>query len=129
MTSGKILYLSIAFLVCCLAIGIPYWQTPYEKLSLPDSLYAPGLLLAFICAIVFCVCNTRFIRSAAVFGCCAPAVVAIRIIFDVSRDASSHNLFPFELAIAVMLGFSISGLGALLGTGVRKLFLHRAAKK
>jgi len=129
VTSGKIFYLLIAFLVCCLAIGIPYWQTPYEKLSLPDSLYAPGLLLTFICAIAFCVYNTRFVWSAAVFGCCAPMVVATRIIFDVSRDATSHNLFPFELAIAVMLGFSISGLGAMLGTGVRKLFLRDTVKK
>ncbi len=129
MTSGKILYLSVAFLVCCLAIGIPYWQTPYEKLSLPDSLYAPGLLLAFICAIVFCAYNTRFVWSAAVFGLCAPVVVATRIILDVSRDATSHNLFPFELAIAVMLGFLISGIGAMLGTGVRKLFFRDTVKK
>jgi hypothetical protein len=129
VTFGKILYLPVAFLVCCLAMGIPYWQTPYEKLSLPDSLYAPGLLLAFICAIVFCVFNTRLVWSAAVFGCCAPVVVATRIILDVCRDATSHNLFPFELAIAVMLGFLISGIGAMLGTGVRKLFFRDTVKK
>ncbi|MEO8002021.1 MAG: hypothetical protein ABI644_09095 [Arenimonas sp.] len=121
MTPKKFLYLLIGFLACFVAIGIPYWQLPYSAVSLPDSLYTIGLLLTFLGAIVFCIYNVGFLWSAAVFGCCAPAVVATRIIIDTARDGSTHNLFPFEIAIAVIIGFSIAGFGAMLGTLTRKI--------
>ncbi|MGH8050165.1 MAG: hypothetical protein ACREPB_05845 [Arenimonas sp.] len=121
MNTKKILCLTIGFFVCYFAIGIPYWQLPYSGVSLPDSLYTIGLLLTFIGAIVFCIYNIGFLWSAAVFGCCAPAVVATRIIIDTARDGSTHNLFPFEIAIAVIVGFSIAGFGAMLGTLARKI--------
>lgn len=121
MTPKKFLYLLTGFLACYVAIGIPYWLLPYSGVSLPDSLYTTGLLLTFISAIVFCIYNVGFLWSAAIFGCCAPAAVATRIIIDTAGDGSTHNLFPFELAIAVIIGFSIAGFGAMLGTMTRKI--------
>jgi len=122
MTPKKLLYLLIGFLSCYVAIGIPYWRLPYSEVSLPDSLYTIGLFLTFIGAIVFCVYNIGFLWSAAVFGCCAPAVVATRIIIDTAQDGSTHNLFPFEIAIAVIIGFSTAGFGAMLGVLAGKIF-------
>ncbi len=127
MTSRKFLYLSLGFLLCYLAIGIPYWRLPYSGVSLPDSLYGIGLLITFIGAIAFCIRDTGFLWSAAVFGSCAPSVVATRIIIDTVRDSSTHNLFPFEIAIAVIVGFSIAGFGATLGTLARKI-IKRVSK-
>lgn len=28
-----------------IAVGFPYWQFPYAKVSLPSTLYGPGLLV------------------------------------------------------------------------------------
>jgi len=41
---------------------------------------------------------------------------------DIAQDDSTHNLFPFEIAIAVIIGFSISGLGAMFGVLAGKIF-------
>jgi len=120
MTSRKILYLMLAFVACYLVIGIPYWQIPYSKVSLPDSLYTLGLLITFISALTFCVNGVSFLWSGAVFGCCAPAVVATRIIIDTARDATTHNLFPLEIAIAVIIGFSVAAFGAMLGVLIKR---------
>lgn len=37
------------------------------------------------------------------------------------RDPTSHNLWPFEVAIAWVVGFAGAGPGALLGSGLRRL--------
>lgn len=124
MSSKKILLLALGFVVCYVAIGMAYWQIPYTSLSLPDSLYTPGLLLVFISAFAFCVSGTGFLWSSTVLGCSAPFVVATRIIVDIVRDSSTHNLFPFELAIAIVIGFSVSSFGAFLGVLIRKFFVR-----
>lgn len=126
MTPKKILLLVSGFVACYLAIGMAYWQIPYSSVSLPDSLYTLGLLLVFISAFAFCLSGTGFLWSTAVLGCSTPLVVATRIIIDIARDSSTHNLFPFELAIAIVIGFSVSGFGALLGVLIRKLFVRTA---
>jgi hypothetical protein len=38
-------WLIAAFVVSFLAVGFPYWQIPYAKVSLPSTLYGPGLLV------------------------------------------------------------------------------------
>lgn len=128
LSTGHYLYLVLAFAACYLAIGIPYWQTSYSSVSLPNSLYGPGLLLMFICALFFCSRGTRFLWSATVLGLSAPAAVATRIIVDVARDNSTHNLFPFEIAIAVIVGFGVAGVGAGLGVLSGRLFKPDAEK-
>ncbi len=119
----KILLLLPVLIICYLAMGIPYWQIPYSSVSLPDSLYDIGLLLVIGGALVFRLSGSGFLWSAVSFGCVAPAVVTTRIILDMARDGSTHNLFPFEIAIAVFVGFSAAAFGALTGTLIRNM-LH-----
>lgn len=52
--------------------------------------------------------------------------VALRVAADVMGDPSSHNLWPFEVIIAGVLGLAVSGCGALLG-GVVRLLVSPAA--
>jgi hypothetical protein len=73
-----------------LAVGIPYCMIPYNKVNLPDALPGPGLL-----AVV--------------------AAVFLRIVVEGTADPTSHNLWPFEVIIAVGLGFSIAFAGAVIG--------------
>lgn len=122
MTTTKFFTLLIAFTACFLVIGIPYWQLPYSSVSLPNSLYGVGLLLMFMCTVFCCSRGIGFLWVATILGLSAPAVVAARIIVDVARDSSTHNLFPFEIAIAVIVSFSVAGFGAALGVLSRKIF-------
>ena len=122
MTAAKFFTLLVAFTACFLVIGIPYWQLPYSSVSLPNSLYGIGLLLTFVCMVYFCSRGIGFLWVATILGLSAPAVVATRIIVDVARDSSTHNLFPFEIAIAVIVGFGVAGFGAALGALSRKIF-------
>lgn len=128
MTSGKFFTLLIAFVICYLAIGIPYWQLSYSSVSLPDSLYGIGLLLMFVCTVLFCSRGMGFLWAATIMGLCAPLVVATRIVVDIARDSSTHNLFPFELAIAIIVGFSVAGLGAAVGVLFRRIFKTEGSK-
>ncbi|MGB2959967.1 MAG: hypothetical protein WBD30_13850, partial [Bacteroidota bacterium] len=50
-----------------------------------------------------------------------PIAVILRVIVDVSRDSSSHNLFPFEILIALCIAAVCSFLGAYLGTMVGQI--------
>ena len=51
--------------------------------------------------------------------------VAIRVAVDVARDASTHNLWPFELMIALALGLG----AALAGTALGSLLLLRSSRR
>lgn len=128
MTTAKFFKLLLAFAACFVMIGIPYWQLPYSSVSLPNSLYGTGLLLMFVSSLFFCSRGVGFLWSATILGLSAPAVVSTRIIIDVARDNSTHNLFPFEIAIAVIVGFGVAGLGAALGVLSRGIFKSKAEK-
>ena len=117
----NIFYLLSALVVCFLVMGIPYWLIPYSSLSLPNALYDIGLALVVAGALAFHVSGLGFLQSAVSFGCIAPAVVATRIILDTARDGSTHNLFPFEIAIAVFVGFVAAAFGAVIGMVIRRL--------
>ena len=43
-------WLVAAFVLGFFAVGVPYWQIPYAKVSLPDTLYGAGLLVVGVLA-------------------------------------------------------------------------------
>jgi len=45
-----LLWLIPAFLLCFLVVGLPYWQTPYSKVSLPSTLLGMGPLAIVVVA-------------------------------------------------------------------------------
>jgi len=120
----KILLLLPVLIICYLAMGIPYWQIPYSSVSLPDSLYDIGLWLVIAGAAAFRLYGLGFLWTAVSFGLVAPMAVATRIILETARDSSTHNLFPFEIAIAVFVGFFAAAFGAVIGMLIARL-LHR----
>jgi hypothetical protein len=50
-----------------------------------------------------------------VIGASTPCAVMARVIYDTSADPTSHNLWPFEIVIAIGLGFVASLVGAVVG--------------
>ena len=46
----------------------------------------------------------------------APAMaVMVRVVVDTMRDPTSHNLWPFELGIALALGVACAACGTMVG--------------
>ncbi len=121
-------WLIAAFSVAFLAVGWPYWRIPYEKVSLPDTLFGPGLLVAAAAAAL---CRwsgrTAIIPTILVVGSSVPAAVCARVAVELTSDPTSHNLWPFEVVIAGALGLASAALGVLLGSVFLRLTSKRLA--
>ena len=119
-------WLVAAFLIGFFAVGLGYWPIPYSKLSLPDSLYGLGVIVVGgAAALTRALSDNRFWRTVLVTSAAVPGAVCARVIFDAWRDPTSHNLWPFEILIALVMGLAVTVLGALLGSLFRRLFRGR----
>lgn len=108
--------LVLAFVGSFLAVGIPYWGIPYSNLSLPSALPDAGLVVvALLAALARIVSASRFWRTSLVVGAAVPAAVLARVVGDGILDPTSHNLWPFEIALASGPGFLAAAVGALIG--------------
>ncbi len=118
--------LPIAFVASFLAVGVPYWLIPYSKISLPDALVAPGMLVVVLGALMLRSCGVAsFWRVTSIVGASVPAAVFARVIADVAADPTSHNLWPLEIIIALPMGLA----GALVGATAGSLFGKLAARR
>ena len=116
MTLRAVFWLVAAFVISFFAVGFPYWQIPYAKVSLPSTLYGVGLLVVgVLAAAVRAVGKARLLAVILVVGAAVPAPILARIAVDTTRDPTSHNLWPFEFIIAAVIGVLCSSAGALVG--------------
>lgn len=100
----------------CIAIGAEYWVGPYNQVNLPNGLFTFGLLALGIAAVVLHALQPERWRSTVPLLALAPvATVLVRIVMDVSRDPTTHNLLPFEIVIAAFVGGVVSLSGTALG--------------
>jgi pyridoxal biosynthesis lyase PdxS len=117
-----------AFLAAFVAVGVPYWLIPYRQVSLPNALLTAGLVAVPLTALLLrsfgaaCVWLATAIAASAV-----PAVVIARVVVDCLQDPTAHNLWPFEVIIAIVLGFGPALVGAL--TGKLIVVLSSAARR
>lgn len=123
-------WLSIAFLLSFLAVGVPYWLIPYNKVNLPNALMEPGLFLVVCAPLVLRACSvSTFWRTLTIVGAAVPAVVITRVVWDGLKDPSSHNLWPVEVIIALILGFACALGGAVVGGLVSKLVSRHVSNR
>ena len=126
MTRSSPAWLLIAFLIAFIGVGFRYWQITYSQVSLPDSLYGPGLVAVGVVALLARAFGLgRFWKVWLLIATTVPLAVLIRVIVETSTDPTSHNLWPFEVVIAAALGLACSLVGTLLGS----LFLLRSSKR
>ena len=78
MQTNAVSWLVAAFVVSFFAVGFPYWQIPYAKVSLPNTLYGPGLLVVGVLAAA-----ARAFGKARLLGACRTS----RIIKSQKPDA------------------------------------------
>ena len=111
------LWLIGAMLVAVLAVGIPYWQVPYAQVSIPNTLMAPGLfVVALAAALVRFAGKHGFLASWLFVAVAVPVAVMARVAVETSTDPTSHNLWPFEVALAWFVGLLASLAGVALGS-------------
>ena len=83
---------------------------------------SPGLLVVAFAALVLRASRAASAWKAIVAaGGSIPAVVMTRVVVDGLRDPTSHNLWPFEVVIAVVVGLAVAGTGVLIGMLVARL--------
>ena len=117
MNVRAVVWLVAAFAISFFAIGLPYWQIPYTKVSLPSTLYGTGLIVVgVLAAAARAVGKARLLGVILAVGAAVPAPILARIAVDTEKDPTSHNLWPFELVIAAVIGVLVSATGALVGS-------------
>ncbi|MBS0244001.1 MAG: hypothetical protein JSS20_17650 [Proteobacteria bacterium] len=108
--------LSLAFLACFFAIGIPFWQIPYNRFDLTHIEVLPGAVLLGVLTMLLV--KKQYVRAGRAFwimSLCVPAVDVVTIIRDTRFDPTTHNLAPFELIIMWLSGAVVVFIGYALG--------------
>lgn len=117
MNNKHSLWRRTAFVLSFFSTGIPFWLIPYNQVNLPSSLIHPGLAVVVIAAVLIRATRVNLLwKTVRLLGWAPAAAVIARVIVEGMRDPSSHNLWPFEVIIALLLGFACALIGALLGT-------------
>ena len=123
MGQVKRIWLPIAFLASLGAVGIFYWMIPYDEVNLPDSLMVPGMIVVGFAALALRAFRVApFWRITGVVGASVPAAVFARVIWDGVQDPTSHNLWPLEVVIALLVGLAFAFAGALAGSLIARCF-------
>lgn len=109
-------------LVCAIAVLLPYAARLDAGQELPDALYGFGLwVVAFAALLARWRLGLGLLPAALAAGIGVPLAVLCKLVWDLASDATSHNLWPFELAIALVIGAVPALLGALAGWGLSVL--------
>ena len=126
MTRSSPAWLLIGFLIAFVAVGFAHWQLPYDQVSLPNSLYGPGLVAVGLIALMLRAFGVgRFLTVWLLIATTVPMAVMARVMVETARDPTSHNLWPLEILIALAVGLTCS----LLGTALGSLLLMRSSKR
>lgn len=110
-----------AFTISFLAVGLSYWLTPYDSVTLPNSLLSPMLGVVCLATILLhTFTDSSFQKNLHLMAMVLPAVVVVRVIIEGIGDPTSHNLWPFEFIIASLIGYSVSLPSVLIGSVIKK---------
>lgn len=117
MTLRAAFWLVAAFVISFFAVGLPYWQIPYAKVSLPSTLYGTSLLVVgVLAAAARAIGKTCILTVILAVGAAVPAPILARITVETAQDPTSHNLWPLEVIIAAVIGVLCASAGALVGS-------------
>ncbi len=118
---NKIVLLII--LVGIMAGGLSYWFNPYNEMSLLGiSIYKLMGSSAFLSSLILTlILNEKPWRIALIITAGVIIGVMCRIIFDIIIDSSTHNLFPFEIIIAIFITVPSTFIGSYLSLLIKKL--------
>jgi hypothetical protein len=118
-------WLASGFVAALLLIGVPFWSVPYAQANLPGSLVGAGLFVLAALAVLLALAGVARLRAVlATMALCPAAAVALRVVAEGVADPTSHNLWPLEIVIALVLG-----AGAVLPALIAGLVARRFRRK
>jgi len=108
-----------------IAGGVPLWLVPYHSIDLSSPEFLGRWIVAGIIAGGFpaALSSLSMHRSAVLLGAGFGVAVLARVLFETIQDPTTHNLWPFEVAIGVAVGLLAGIAGTLL------VYLVRLIKK
>jgi hypothetical protein len=104
-----------AFAVAFAALGAMYWHVPYSRADITSIGAWGAAIVGTLTAAAIIAGRCRFWPSVLTMAASVPAVVAARVVFEGMRDPTSHNLWPFELVLAAIVGLAIALFGGAIG--------------
>ena len=114
------IWLLLAFAVVVLAAGVPYWRLSYDEINRGHFAIVPGAVLLGFLTLVLILAEVAPVKQIAVaMLSCVPVIDIVSIIKDTARDPTSHNLWPFEFAIAAISGALVVVPAMLIGLALR----------
>jgi hypothetical protein len=128
MTSRhKWFWLAGAFAVCFFGAGAIWWRGTYQDYLYGAFRWETVPLLAGVALMLSWVSGVGVFASAIAVGSAFPAVVFARVVLDCMENPTSHNLWPFEVAMAFGVGMIMSFPSAAFGWLLRRVTnRHRA---
>jgi hypothetical protein len=104
----------VAIGIAVIAYATQLWPSINTgKSALPLCLLLAAISGVFAALLI----RDRFVVPVMTVGAGFAVSDVVRIFYDISKDGTSHNLWPFELVIAVVLGAA----GAIVGVGIVRL--------
>jgi hypothetical protein len=117
-----------AFVFCMLVGGCVEWARSYQAYMEggPESLIVLGVIAAtgFVLALTTDI-STRAIGI--VLNLAFPTIILIRVLMDTAKDPTTHNLFPIEIVLALIIGLLAAWPPTWFGRSVRTLVRRRRA--
>jgi hypothetical protein len=107
---------ALVFAIAFVLAATFYWPAFEAKVNLPEALYGAPVALAGVAAFIDALLGRRpFARALWIGAAVLPATVFARVVYDGLRDPTAHNLWPFEVAIAIGVGLPAALAGAAAG--------------
>jgi hypothetical protein len=95
--------------------GLSYWTVPYEQLN-ADDVAGPLLALGLLPVVLLRAAGIApFLLTVAAGAAVSVGVVSVRIVMDVAVNTTDHNLWPFEIVIAGVIGVVAGLIAAAIG--------------
>lgn len=113
----------LAVAVTTAVIAVPYWASSYASVR-DDGIFGSFFLVqgALVAGTVVACSLTRsriWLVLGAMFAC-TPIAVLGRVLVDTAADPTSHNLWPLEVILAVIISVPPIGVGALIAWPIRR---------
>ena len=121
MIERPTLLLWLGFAAGVLLIGIPFWLLPYNANVFGNPGIHAGLgglaLVTAVLAFAGVPAGRLFWAMAGAF----PAAYALRVVVDVARDPTSHNLWPIGMVMIAVYSLVAVVPGLIVGLLLRRL--------
>jgi hypothetical protein len=120
-------HLRSAFLAALVVIAVPLLLVDYNSKAQATIAWVFAPLVAGMAALAVRAAGNAGVVSIVFWMALAPmAAAGLRVLMDVLRDPTTHNLWPLELFFSGMLGGGAALAGVLLGTLARRLLARSA---